>query len=90
MILLEEVPEWNLYSPATEVYETKPLGPSLSPPIIKQFTSLDHSHVAVFWLPGRFKNGPIIHYRLKLFQRHHVIDTNYFSDEIIKEKVKST
>lgn len=85
---MEEVPEWNLYSPVTEIYETKPLGPPLSSPIIKQFISLDYSHVAVFWLPGRFQNGPITQYRLKLFQRYQSNNANYFTDEIIKEKVK--
>lgn len=72
----------RLYSPPTEIHQTEPLGPPLSPPIIRQCIALDYSHIAVFWLPGRFQNGPITHYRLRLYQNH-----SSTSIQILQEKV---
>ncbi|XP_001354560.3 protein sevenless isoform X2 [Drosophila pseudoobscura] len=55
-----------LYSPATPAYQTPPEGAPISPPVIEEVLALDESHVAVHWHPGRFTNGPVEGYRLRL------------------------
>lgn len=55
-----------LYSPATPAYQTPPEGAPISAPVIEHLMGLDDSHLAVHWHPGRFTNGPIEGYRLRL------------------------
>ncbi|KAH8289723.1 hypothetical protein KR054_009989 [Drosophila jambulina] len=55
-----------LYSPATPAYQTPPEGAPISPPVIEHLLAMDESHLAVHWHPGRFTNGPIEGYRLRL------------------------
>ncbi|XP_039152416.1 protein sevenless [Drosophila simulans] len=55
-----------LYSPATPAYQTPPEGAPISAPVIEHLLGLDDSHLAVHWHPGRFTNGPIEGYRLRL------------------------
>ncbi|EDV44512.2 uncharacterized protein Dana_GF20397 [Drosophila ananassae] len=55
-----------LYSPATPAYQTPPEGAPTSAPVIDHLVALDESHLAVHWHPGRFTNGPVEGYRLRL------------------------
>ncbi|XP_016951950.1 protein sevenless [Drosophila biarmipes] len=55
-----------LYSPATPAYQTPPEGAPISAPVIEHLLGLDDSHLAVHWHPGRFTNGPVEGYRLRL------------------------
>ncbi|XP_017036202.1 protein sevenless isoform X1 [Drosophila kikkawai] len=55
-----------LYSPPTPAYQTPPEGAPISPPVIEHLLAMDNGHLAVHWHPGRFTNGPIEGYRLRL------------------------
>ncbi|KAH8245467.1 hypothetical protein KR032_010525 [Drosophila birchii] len=55
-----------LYSPPTPAYQTPPEGAPISPPVIEHLLAMDDGHLAVHWHPGRFTNGPIEGYRLRL------------------------
>lgn len=55
-----------LYSPATPAYQTPAEGAPISAPAIDHLVALDASHLAVHWHPGRFTNGPVEGYRLRL------------------------
>ncbi|XP_017076993.1 protein sevenless [Drosophila eugracilis] len=65
-----------LYSPATPAYQTPPEGAPISAPVIEHFLSLDDSHLAVHWHPGRFTNGPVegYHLRLSSFEGNRTIE----------------
>ncbi|XP_037931507.1 protein sevenless isoform X2 [Teleopsis dalmanni] len=56
----------TLYSPATAIYKTQAAGAPLLKPIINSFSALDHSHLALFWQPAIFTNGPLKGFKLKL------------------------
>lgn len=57
-----------LYSAPSEAYTTPAMGSPISKPIITQTLPLDDSHIAVFWQPGKFTNGPLVHYKVVLGQ----------------------
>ncbi|XP_058978429.1 protein sevenless [Musca domestica] len=55
-----------LYTPASEVFTTPPMGAPISAPVIKQAIALSKSHLAIFWTQGKHTNGPLKNYKLEV------------------------
>ena len=66
-------PEDILYSPPSMDYTTPAMGRPISQPTLQQSLALDDTHLAVFWQPGKFTNGPLIYYKVQIksaFETH--------------------
>jgi len=68
-----------LYSPATPAFQTPPEGAPISSPVIEHLLGLDDSHLAVHWHPGRFTNGPVEGYRLRL----SFVEGNHTTEQVV-------
>ncbi|XP_061402666.1 protein sevenless [Musca vetustissima] len=70
-----------LYTPASDIFTTPPMGAPISQPIIKQALALSSRHIAIFWEPGKFTNGPLKNYKLELMENNEA--ENGINDEML-------